>query len=175
MGETLVRLGNAQEIVLNRLTSAGVFKTKSEAIRAGIMGLDKEYREFSEIKPVEDILAIKKMEKISKEIKQGKRKVFTMAEVKKKYGFKWFFLFLIDFADAWDKYYSKLDNSEKKKILKKIEKLTELDSTRHMKYGLPYFVLETGQYRICFEEENNCRTIIFVGNHKQYEKWFKTQ
>ncbi len=84
-------------------------------------------------------------------------------------------MFLIDFADAWDKYYSKLDNSEKKKILKKIEKLTELDSTRHMKYGLPYFVLETGQYRICFEEENNCRTIIFVGNHKQYEKWFKTQ
>ena len=86
MGETLVRLGNAQEIVLNRLTSAGVFKTKSEAIRAGIMGLDKEYREFSEINPVEDALAIKKMEKISKEIKQGKRKVFTMAEVKKKYG-----------------------------------------------------------------------------------------
>ena len=87
MGETLVRLGDAQEVVLQRLTKAGVFKTKSEAIRAGIMGLSKEYDDYLVIKPITDERAIRKMQKISDEVKQGKRRVFTEEEVRKKYSF----------------------------------------------------------------------------------------
>jgi len=44
-----------------------------------------------------------------------------------------------------------------------------------MMHGLPNFVIETGQYRICFRKKENIIFIIFAGNHKQYEKWFKTQ
>jgi len=57
--------------------------------------------------------------------------------------------------------------------LKKIQQLKTLAKARHLKKGLPYFVVETGQYRICFKEEGNLRTIHFAGNHKQYQKWYK--
>ena len=88
MGETLVRFEGVQEIILDKLTELGVFKTRSEAIRAGLLGLGKEYKVFESIADLEDELAARKMAKISGEIKKGKKKVFTEAQVKKKYGFK---------------------------------------------------------------------------------------
>lgn len=88
MGETLVRLEGAQEVILDRLTELGFFKTKSEVIRAGILELGKEYHVFKDAKEIEDVLAAKKMEKISSEIKSGKRKVLSEAQVRKKYGLK---------------------------------------------------------------------------------------
>jgi hypothetical protein len=38
-----------------------------------------------------------------------------------------------------------------------------------------FCVEEVGQYRICFvvEEETKTKSIHFIGNHKQYEKWYK--
>ncbi len=88
MGETLVRLEGAQEMILDKLVEAGIYKTRSEAIRAGVLGLGKEYGMFKTLQDVEDELAVRKMEKISREIDSGKRKVYTEAQVKKKYGFK---------------------------------------------------------------------------------------
>jgi len=88
MSETLVRLGGAQDVVVDRLLETGIFKTKSEVIRAGILGLGKDYGVFNNIKDIEDGLAANKMKKISEEIKKGKRKVLSEKEVKKKYGFK---------------------------------------------------------------------------------------
>ncbi|MFH1391875.1 MAG: ribbon-helix-helix domain-containing protein [Candidatus Diapherotrites archaeon] len=88
MGETLVRFEGAQELIMDKLVEAGVYKTRSEAIRAGIIELGKEYEVFKSIQDLEDELAVRKMQKISEEIKQGKRRVFTKKEVMKKYGFK---------------------------------------------------------------------------------------
>ncbi|MBN2127102.1 MAG: hypothetical protein JW703_01780 [Candidatus Diapherotrites archaeon] len=88
MGETLVRFEGAQEAIIERLIGIGLFKTKSEVIRAGIIGLGKEYKVIDEIKQIEDELAVKKMQKIFNEVDSGKRKLFTEEEVKKKYGFK---------------------------------------------------------------------------------------
>jgi len=88
LGETLVRLEGVQELILEKLTKAGFFKTKSEAIRAGILGLGKEYQVLKSLKEIEDELVVKKMLKISNEIKAGKRKVLSEADVKKEYGFK---------------------------------------------------------------------------------------
>ena len=65
------------------------------------------------------------------------------------------FLFKLSYACGWDCHYSKLDNSEKQRIAKKIKKLNELESTRHLKHGVPFFVVEAGQYRICFEENED--------------------
>jgi len=84
-------------------------------------------------------------------------------------------LFKLKYESNWDKYFSKLDKNSKEKIWKKIQQLKTIKSARHLKHGLPYFVLESGQYRICYEEEDKLRKIIFAGNHKQYEKWFKKQ
>jgi len=83
-------------------------------------------------------------------------------------------LFELCFADNWDEYYSKMDNSQQQRIWKKIQQLKVLTKARHLKRGLPYFVVESGQDRICFKEEGNKRTIHFVGKHKQYDKWCKS-
>lgn len=84
-------------------------------------------------------------------------------------------LFELKFMDGWDKYYSKLSNPERERIWKKILQLKTLQKIRHLKHGLPFFVLETGQYRICFEEKDKIRRVMFAGNHKQYEKWYMRQ
>jgi len=82
------------------------------------------------------------------------------------------YLFELDYIDDWDIYYSKMDKTEQLRIWKKIQQLKALAKARHMKKGLPYYVVETGQYRICFKEEGKKRTIHFAGNHKQYKKWY---
>lgn len=84
-------------------------------------------------------------------------------------------MYQIKFVEGWDKYFSKLDNSEKERIWKKIMQLKTLQKIRHLKHGLPFFVLESGQYRVAFEEKQKIREIMFAGNHKQYEKWYKDQ
>ncbi|MFH1240425.1 MAG: hypothetical protein V1672_04360 [Candidatus Diapherotrites archaeon] len=87
MSETLVRLEGSQEVILDRLSKSGLYKNKSEIIRAGILELGEKYKVFKDLKDLEDELALKKMQKISKDVKSKKRKVFNEASVKKKYGF----------------------------------------------------------------------------------------
>ena len=88
MGETLVRMEGAQEVIIDRLTKSGFYKTRSEAIRAGILELGAKHKVFGSAREIEDELAIRKMKKISEEIRHGKRKEFTEEQVKAKYGFK---------------------------------------------------------------------------------------
>lgn len=82
------------------------------------------------------------------------------------------FLFRLDYDKGWDKFFSKMDSSVQKMLWKRIQKLKTLEKARHLKRGLPYFVAEVEQYRIGFIEEKNIRTIAFVGNHKQYQRWY---
>lgn len=88
MGETLVRLGPAQELVVEKLTNKGLFKTKSEVIRSGILELGKEFNIFKNFQQFEDELAFRKAKQVSDELDSGKRKLLTEEQVKKKYGFK---------------------------------------------------------------------------------------
>jgi len=81
-------------------------------------------------------------------------------------------MYELDYKDDWDKYFKKMNKEMQLKIWKKIEQLKELESARHLKLGLPFFVVETNQYRITFRQIGNTRTIWFAGNHKQYEKWY---
>ena len=76
------------------------------------------------------------------------------------------------YSEGWDEHFKKMNQDVQRKIWKKIQQLKELEGIRHLKKGLPYFVAEVGQYRICFKQENNIRRIDFAGNHKQYEKWY---
>lgn len=78
----------------------------------------------------------------------------------------------MDYDKGWDRFFSKMDNSEQARIWKKIQQLKTLAKARHLGRGLPYFVAESGQHRICFIEEGQTRTIVFAGNHKQYQKWY---
>ncbi|MCD6522562.1 MAG: hypothetical protein J7K68_02345 [Candidatus Diapherotrites archaeon] len=86
-------------------------------------------------------------------------------------------MYLLEFDEGWEKYFRKLDKSVKQKIIKKIKKLKTGLSARHLKHGLAYFVVETGQYRICFktDEKRKVRRIYFAGTHKDYKRWIKEQ
>ncbi|MFA6064420.1 MAG: hypothetical protein WCW44_06300 [archaeon] len=74
-------------------------------------------------------------------------------------------------SDDWYKWWDKVPREQHQRIIKKMHELKEDKQFRHLKLGSPHFVLEAGQYRILFIEEEKKRILIFVGNHKDYEKW----
>lgn len=88
MGETVVRFTGAAEIILEKLVALGYYQTKTEALRAGVMQLGKEYEVSTGAKQIEDELAIRKMQKVNAEIDAGKRKVIPLDAVLEKYGQK---------------------------------------------------------------------------------------
>ena len=79
------------------------------------------------------------------------------------------------FAPDWDIHFSKMDSIIQKQLWKKIQQQKEESQTRHLKHGIEFAVIETGQYRIAvkIDEKEKTKKIHFAGNHKQYEKWYK--
>jgi hypothetical protein len=80
----------------------------------------------------------------------------------------------INFDSNWDIYFNDLDQTIQEHIFKKINKLQFDICARHFN-KVNFFILEVGQYRIAFFENKitKTRTVVFVGNHTQYEKWYK--
>ncbi|MFH0971821.1 MAG: hypothetical protein V1835_04610 [Candidatus Micrarchaeota archaeon] len=69
-----------------------------------------------------------------------------------------------------------IDKSERLSIAKKLVQLQRDEiGSRHLKFGLKFNVVEVGQYRICFKvfEEKASKEVRFIGNHKEYEHWYK--
>lgn len=83
--ETVVRLEGVVEKVLERLITEGYYKTKAEAIRAGILELGREY---ALIGGREAHLVSKRIEEMEEEVKAGRKKLVPIAEVAKKAGVK---------------------------------------------------------------------------------------
>jgi Arc/MetJ-type ribon-helix-helix transcriptional regulator len=84
----LIRLDGAIQLTLDELVTLGYFKTKNEAIRAGILELGKEYKIEMGAQKVEDALALAKMQEIDKDVQKGKRKLNSLEHVIKKYKIK---------------------------------------------------------------------------------------
>ncbi|MDO8339490.1 MAG: hypothetical protein Q7T16_02425 [Candidatus Burarchaeum sp.] len=85
MSELLVRLEGPVEETLKHLVEAGFFKTKNEAVRAGILALGKEYHMIKSREEVMDELAAAKAQAMMQELRSGKKKALTMADVRRKY------------------------------------------------------------------------------------------
>ena len=79
----------------------------------------------------------------------------------------------LEFQPNWDVNFKKFDESVKQKILKKINQMKQPLQSRGL-HSSRYQIEEIGQYRIAFIQNSETRTkrIYFVGNHKQYEKWY---
>ena len=79
------------------------------------------------------------------------------------------------YDEEWPKYFNKLENEIRERVAKKIKKILEYPQKRHLKKGAEYFVGEAGQYRIVYKifEENKEARFYFVGNHKEYERWYR--
>jgi len=83
--EMVIRIDGAIEQLLNRMVKVGYFKTKNEAIRAGLLGLGKEFGLLFSNEELEAILVIKKLELLEQDRKTGKRKTISISEMKNKY------------------------------------------------------------------------------------------
>lgn len=83
-------------------------------------------------------------------------------------------LWIIEYKEDWDVYFNTLDRTIQSQNFKKINKLQFDINARHLR-KVNFFILEVSQYRIAFFEnkKTKIRTIAFVGNHTQYEKWYK--
>ena len=82
----------------------------------------------------------------------------------------------LEFKPGWDVHFKKFDKATQQRILKKLNQMKHALKERGL-HSLNYHVEETGQYRIAFinDEEAIARFIHFIGNHKQYEEWYKKQ
>ncbi|MBI5036660.1 hypothetical protein HZC09_04940 [Candidatus Micrarchaeota archaeon] len=82
--------------------------------------------------------------------------------------------YALGFGPGWDEHFKKFDLSVKQQIWKKILRLQRALKHRHLKHGNPCFVEKAGGYRIAFrvDEEGKTKKVVFVGDHKQYEKWY---
>lgn len=83
-------------------------------------------------------------------------------------------LFRLEFRPEWDKHFKKFDFSVQQRILKKFDQMKQPLVGRGL-HGSHFLVEEVGQYRIAFIQKESTKFIHFVGNHKQYEKWYKKQ
>ena len=86
-------------------------------------------------------------------------------------------MYNLDYHPKWKEYFENLPENVKIRAIKRINFILENPTRqRHLKYGLPYFVVEFGQYRITYKVLESEQKIIFyfVGNHKEYEKWYSS-
>lgn len=82
----------------------------------------------------------------------------------------------LEYKPGWDAHFKNFDKTVQQQIIKKFEKMKRLPKGRGL-HSSRYCVEEIGQYRIAFIQDYHSSTkkIHFVGNHKQYEKWYKSQ
>lgn len=80
----VVRMDGMVESVLNKLVKKGYYKTKTEALRAGVLELGKEYALFGN----EDYLMSQKLAQLERQALAGKLKFTPLEEILKKYGEK---------------------------------------------------------------------------------------
>ena len=86
--------------------------------------------------------------------------------------------FAVLFEKNAERQFLDLEKPVRERIAKKLRQLENDEfGSRHLKHGLPFFVEEVGQFRIAFKERADLgqKRVIFVGNHKDYEKWYKSQ
>ena len=82
------------------------------------------------------------------------------------------------FTEEAEEAFLRLDKAVRIRIAKKVLQLERNGFvSRHLKFGLPFFVEEIGGYRLVFEmlEREKKKLVIFVGSHGAYQKWYSTK
>ena len=82
---TNIQLNGLNEKIIDGAIHFGLVKTKTEAIRAGLMELNHKYDILEQLEDEEDV---RESKKILSEIKSGKQKTYSLEEFKKLTGAK---------------------------------------------------------------------------------------
>ena len=75
----LVEITGVPAVIMEDLIKTGIFKTKSEVIRAGIMKLGNEYYPLI-IKPITDKKALNKIRQVEADVRKGKKRWLSEKE-----------------------------------------------------------------------------------------------
>lgn len=84
--EAVVRFDGAVAVVLEKLVDMGYFRTRSEAIRAGVLELGKEYNLLKSPQEVEDELVVRKLQRVEEEAKKKNVKFVSLDDALKRAG-----------------------------------------------------------------------------------------
>jgi mRNA-degrading endonuclease RelE of RelBE toxin-antitoxin system len=80
-----------------------------------------------------------------------------------------------EFFDEAEDDLDKMDQAHRKLFIKHIEKISNMQPRRHLRFGLPFNVEEVGQGRIAYDIKNDVLYIVrCFTSHKDYEKWYKS-
>lgn len=66
-------------------------------------------------------------------------------------------MYTVDYHENWDKHFVNLNQDIQKRIWKKIQQIENGLPGRHLEHGLPFFVEEVGQYRICYTQDETIK------------------
>ena len=80
--KTTIEVTGFPELVLEKAVELGIARSKTDALRIGILELNDKFRL---VQNAEDELVAKKVQKIEEEIASGKRKTESLEQVFKKY------------------------------------------------------------------------------------------
>ncbi len=80
-----VRFGGIIEDTMYKLVKLGYFKSKNDALRAGILELGKEYNLLPKDEELEEKLLKLKIEQLEEKRKKGKLKTIPLSKMKKKH------------------------------------------------------------------------------------------
>jgi hypothetical protein len=80
--KTTIEITGFPELVLERAVELGIARSKTDALRIGILELNDKFRL---VQSTEDELVARKIQKIEDEIASGKRKTESLEQVFKKY------------------------------------------------------------------------------------------
>ena len=81
--EMLLKLEGVPEELVLLMISEGYFKTKTELVRAGILGLGKEYNLLKSPEELEALLVAAKIKQMDEEVKEGKARLVPLEEVER--------------------------------------------------------------------------------------------
>ena len=78
-----VRFEGHVEDIINKLVKKGVVSTKTEALRLGVLRLERDYLAEEEAERKFDEWAVKEVDRIDKMTKEGKMKTYNQKEFDK--------------------------------------------------------------------------------------------
>ncbi len=80
--KTTIEIEGYPEFVLERAVALGIARSKTDAIRLGVLALDQQYHL---VEHADDMLAIRKMQEMEEDDRKKGRKLLTEDDVLRKY------------------------------------------------------------------------------------------
>jgi len=83
---TTIEIKGLPELILEKAVSTGIARSKTDALKVGILIMNDKYKLVDNVKEIDDPKLIAAFKRKEKDMKANKQKYITHEEVMKKYG-----------------------------------------------------------------------------------------